>query len=269
MYRRLPQAVLSGVLVVAFAGTTAWATTTTAGTAPAPGIATGCGADATAQGLATTALPNTLLETPRSDGRTEQFQQFYDSSAASLLPFVWHRSQDAPGGAYGAWERVSATPVGPKLYQVSAVENSAGALEVFFASYGGFCHTVLPEPGGPWTPTENFELSPPPYHGGLTLFRERDGRLHAFASGADAGAAMEVRSQDGDAQDSWGPVRRLPRLPDPNAGLGAPSSIVQLPDGRLRVTVREWNRDRSWRTTEVDRFVSWEPWQLCADSTCA
>ncbi|WP_086567524.1 hypothetical protein [Streptomyces alboverticillatus] len=61
----------------------------------------------------------------------------------------------------------------------------------------------------------------------------------------------------------------LGTVPDPNVGLSQPSSVTQLPDGRLRLVVREWNRDRFWQITERERFVSWEPWRLCATQDCA
>ncbi|MER5785041.1 hypothetical protein ABT104_25515 [Streptomyces mobaraensis] len=263
--RRLARAVLCGVLAVlpAFAGGVA-----TAAPANARTVAQACGTDTTALGRADRPVAGTLVSAARADGRTEQFQQFYDSSSMGGLPFVWHRSQDEPGGAYGDWERVSATPVGPKLYEVDAVENAVGGLEVFFSSYGGFCHTVLRTPDDAWPPAEGFELAPPPYHGGLSLFKERDGRLHAFAASRSTGAAMEVRSQYANTDDHWGGVRGTGPVPESGVGLSAPS-VTQLPDGRLRLVAREWNRDRYWTATERDRFLSWEPWRLCADAACS
>ncbi|MFJ9608488.1 hypothetical protein ACIRS1_19345 [Kitasatospora sp. NPDC101176] len=248
----------AAVVVVAAAAAT---------TIPAAGVTAACGA-APGPGRAASPVADSLVEARRADGRTEQFQQFYDDSATPGPRFVWHRSQEEPGGEYGAWERVSATPVGPKLYQVSAVENGRGGLEVFIASYGSICRTVLATPDGRWSAAEGFELAPPPYHGGITLFKERDGRLHAFAAGNGSSGAMEVRSQRDGSGDAWGPVRPLPGLPEPGRGLSAPSSVVQLADGRLQVTAREWNADRYWRTSEADRFGSWVAWRLCADGTC-
>ncbi|MGK5637683.1 hypothetical protein ACSNOK_05090 [Streptomyces sp. URMC 126] len=231
-------------------------------------VARACAPDTAAAGRPDRPVAGTLVSAVRADGRTEQFQQFHDTSAMGGLPFVWHRSQDRPGGAYGAWERVSATPVGPKLYEVDAVENSAGGLEVFFSSYGGFCHTVLRAPGGEWPPAESFGLAPPPYHGGLTLFKERDGRLHAFAASRSEGAAVEVRSQDAAGDDRWGAVRGTGPVPESGVGLSSPA-VTQLADGRLRLVAREWNRDRYWTATERERFLSWEPWRLCADAACS
>ncbi|WP_171170718.1 hypothetical protein [Streptomyces sp. I05A-00742] len=227
-----------------------------------------CGADAQALGRADRPVAGTLVSAVRADGRTEQFQQFYDDSSTGGLPFVWHRSQNVPGGAYGTWERVGATPVGPKLYQVSAVENATGGLEVVFSSYGGFCHSVLRAPGGAWSTPEDFGLAPPPYHGGVTLFRERDGRLHAFAAGRTQYSAMDVRSQYAATDEHWAGVRGTGPMPESGVGLSRPT-VTQLPDGRLHLVAREWNRDRYWRTTERERFLTWEPWRLCADSGCS
>ncbi|MBZ4321593.1 hypothetical protein [Streptomyces huiliensis] len=263
---RLHRALLCGVLALlpAFAGGVAAAPSATAGT-----LAQACGTDTTALGRPDRPVAGTLVSAVRADGRTEQFQQFYDTSSMGGLPFVWHRSQDRPGGAYGAWERVSATPVGPKLYEVDTAENALGGLEVFFSSYGGFCHTVLRAPGGEWPPAESFELAPPPYHGGLTLFKDRDGRLHTFAASRSTGAAIEMRRQYLSPEDAWSQVGSTERVPESGVGLSAPSSVTQLPDGRLRLVAREWNRDRYWTVTERERFPAWEPWRLCADASCS
>ncbi len=251
---------LCGVIAVVFACGGA------AVSAPAAGAAAACGTDANAPGHAARATGETL-SVPRADGRVEQFQQFYDDPGpGSYLPFVWHRSQDEPGGPYGDWERVSRTPVGPKLYQVSAVE-SHGRLEVFFSSSGGFCHTVQEADGREWSPAEGFGLSPAPYHGGIVLFGDRDGRLHAFASTATATDSMQVRSQD-PGSGRWGEVRGLGKVPDSFVGLGAPTSVTQLADGRLHIVAREWNRDRFWQITEAERSSSWGPWELCAAQGC-
>ncbi|GHC71251.1 hypothetical protein [Streptomyces cinnamoneus] len=237
-------------------------------TAPAARAATPCTADSSAPGSPARASGD-MLSVSRGDGRIDQFQQFYDEPGpASYLPFLWHRQQDEPGGAYGAWERVSGTAVGPKLYQVIPVANGSGRLEVFFSSRGGFCHTVQDPDGEGWSPAEGFGLSPAPYHGGLYLFRERDGRLHAFASATGADA-MQVRTEDATGSDGWGPVRGMGRLPDPYAGLGSPTSVTQLTDGRLSIVAREWNRDRSWQITEDEHAGSWGPWELCARKDCA
>ncbi|GAA1396048.1 hypothetical protein GCM10009639_31790 [Kitasatospora putterlickiae] len=260
------------MLTAAFVATTAAATTVPRAPEPAPPVALAalCGTDAAAQGLASGAVPGTLVEAGRADGRTEQFQQFYDDTATNRqLPFVWHRSQDAPGGAYGAWERVSATPVGPKLYQVSAIENGAGGLEVFIASYGGFCHTVSATPGGAWTPAEVFGLTPPPYHGGLALFRDAAANLHAFAASSNPYGTIQFRSQYGGTGGTWGPVGTLPVLPEPNVGLSTPT-VTQMSTGSLRLVAHEWNADtRYWQTSELAPNRGWRPWQPCADSTCS
>ncbi|MEU4211716.1 hypothetical protein AB0F13_17215 [Streptomyces sp. NPDC026206] len=236
--------------------------------APAARAAAACGTDDSAPGHRGKAGGD-VVPVPRADGRVEQFQLFYDEPGpGSYLPFAWHRSQSAPGGPYGDWERVSGTPVGPKLYQVGAVESADGRLEVLFSSYGGFCRTTQDADGGEWSPAEGFGLSPAPYHGGIVLFKERDGRLHAFASGAGASDSMQVRSQDPGSGD-WGAVRGLGKVPDSFVGLGAPASLTQLADGRLHLVAREWNRDRYWRITERERSLSWGPWELCATAACA
>ncbi|MFE7563182.1 hypothetical protein [Kitasatospora sp. NPDC057500] len=271
MYRNLRRGVLAGVLAAAFVVTTAAATTVPPAPEPAPALAALCGTDTAALGLASAAVAGTLVETQRADGRTEQFQQFYDDTATNRqLPFVWHRSQDVPGGAYGAWERVSATTVGPKLYQVSAIENGTGGLEVFIASYGSFCHTVLATPGGAWTPAEAFGLNPPPYHGGLALFKDAAGRLHAFAaSNHPYYGTIQFRRQNSATDVTWGPVGTLPLLPVPGTGLSTPT-VSQLPSGSLRLIAHEWNADTLyWETSELAPNFGWRPWQPCADSTCS
>ncbi|GHF65040.1 hypothetical protein GCM10010218_53120 [Streptomyces mashuensis] len=249
--------VVSAVVVAALA-----CTATTAGAAPAPvTTAAGCASDPAAQGRASRASADSRVSVPRADGRVDEFQLFYDDTATSPLPFLWHRSQDEPGGPYGDWERVSAATVGPKSYYVTAAENGDGRIEVFFSTYGTFCHTVEQPGDGTWTAPEGFGLSPAPYHGGLVLFRERDGSLDAFASSRLDDRSMEVRTQRTPA-DGWGPAQSMGRVPDPNVGLSQPGTITELPDGRLSVTAREWNRDRFWRTVRLAPHGAWGPWQL-------
>ncbi|GGR33048.1 hypothetical protein [Streptomyces netropsis] len=262
MHRRLLRNVLHSVIAMLFACTGSVLIS------PAAHAAAACAGDSNAQGLASRPASGSLVSVTRADGRVEQFQQFYDNSSMSGLPFVWHRAQDVAGGSYGDWERVSAVPAGPKLYQVVAAENSIGGLEAFIPSYGRFCHTVLPEPDGQWGPAEDFGLQPAPYHGGIVLFKERDGRLHAFASSGSPYTSMDVRSQYSSSDGHWADVRWMGKVPEADVGLSSPTSVTQLADGRLHIVAREWNRDRYWQTTERDRFLSWEPWQLCANAAC-
>ncbi|MFE3328961.1 neocarzinostatin apoprotein domain-containing protein [Streptomyces sp. NPDC059176] len=197
----------------------------------------------------------------RADGRIAQFQLFHDVSASGGLPFVWQREQGAPGDPFGPWQRVGAAAVGPKDYTISAVENAAGRLEVLFPSYGSYCHVREDDSTGGWSLPSPFGLSPTPYHGGVVLFKERDGSIDAFASGSRDGLAMEVRHQQ-DVSSGWGPVRSMGRVPEANVGLGQPSTVEQLKDGRLHVTAREWNRNRTWEILQTAPGGEWGPWQL-------
>lgn len=238
-----------------------------AASTPAPASPSGsasaaaCSTDPGAEGLASSPVSGSLVSVPRADGRIAQFQLFYDTTATRGLPFVWHREQDAPGGAYGPWQRVGTTTVGPKNYSVAAIENSAGDLELLFPTFGTFCHVVEDGGEGGWSAPETFGLAPSPYHGGVVLFKERDGSIDAFASGPGNGSAMELRHQR-TPDDGWGPVRSTGPLPDPNAGLGQPGSVEQLADGRLRLTAREWNRDRTWEVQQSAPGGGWGAWQL-------
>ncbi|WP_157868513.1 hypothetical protein [Streptomyces caatingaensis] len=254
---------MSGALAVALAGAGPAAGTAAAAPAPAgpaAAAAAACGTDPGAEGLASRPVDGSLVSVGRADGRTAQFQLFQDATATRGLPFVWHREQDAPGGAFGPWKRVSAATVGPKSYAVTAVENSAGDLELLFSAYGVFCHTVEDDEGH-WSAPDAFGLAPTPYHGGVVLFKERDGGIDAFASGAYGGGSMEVRHQQ-DADTGWGPVRSLGRVPEPDVGLSQPSTVEQLPDGRLHLTAREWNRDRTWEIRQTEPGGGWGPWRL-------
>ncbi|GAA3028559.1 hypothetical protein GCM10020000_01340 [Streptomyces olivoverticillatus] len=152
----------------------------------------------------------------------------------SLPWFLWHRTQDEPGGDYGDWQRVSAVPIGPKISYVTAAESSDGRLEAFFPHYGVFCHTAQRTPDGDWSAPEDFGLNPSPYHGGVTFFREHDGSLDAFASSSRADSSMDVRSLRA-SSDTWGPVRSLGKVPDPNVGLSSPDTVTELPDGLARL----------------------------------
>ncbi|MET9361568.1 neocarzinostatin apoprotein domain-containing protein [Streptomyces sp. NPDC006632] len=232
-------------------------------TAPATVAAasTACGADTGAQGLASSPVSDSLVSVDRADGRIAQFQLFYDATATRGLPFVWHREQAAPGGAYGAWRRVSAATVGPKSYSIAAMENSAGGLELLFSTYGTFCHSVENAGASGWSVPDAFGLAPAPYHGGVVLFKERDGSIDAFASGAGNGSTMEVRHQQS-AGSGWGPVLATGPVPGQDVGLGQPGTVEQLADGRLHVTAREWNRDRTWETYQVLPGGGWGPWTL-------
>ncbi|MEV0278856.1 hypothetical protein AB0I22_21070 [Streptomyces sp. NPDC050610] len=229
-----------------------------------------CRPNADAAGLASRPMNGSLVSVPRGDGRVEQFQYFADDSVTQGTPwFLWHRAQDEPGGAYGDWKRVSAVPVGPKISYVSAAEDADGRLEVFFPSYGVSCHTAQATADGEdWSAPEDFGLNPAPYHGGVVLFATRDGRLHAFASSVAAASSMNVRSQGG-SSGAWGPVRSMGKVPEVDVGLGAPGSVTELADGRLRVSAREWNRDRTWQATEHAPGGSWGLWQLCPAAACA
>ncbi|MEU8775483.1 hypothetical protein [Streptomyces sp. NPDC048606] len=221
-----------------------------------------CATDTGAAGLATSPVAGTLLSVERADGRIAQLQLFYDATATRGLPFVWHREQHAPGGAYGGWQRVSAATVGPKSQAIAAIENSAGRLELLFSTYGSFCRTVQDDAGaGGWSLAEGFGLAPTPYHGGVVLFKERDGSIDAFASGSYGAGAMELRHQQ-DAGTGWGPKQSLGQVPEAGVGLGQPGLVEQLPDGRLRVVAREWNRDRTWEVRQSAPGGGWGPWQL-------
>lgn len=232
--------------------------------APAAHASGACAPDTNARGLASRPVEGSLVSVPRADGRVEQFQYFVDSSAGVSLPwFLWHRMQDEPGGDYGDWQRVSAVPIGPKISYVTAAESSDGRLEAFFPNYGVFCHTAQRTPDGDWSAPEDFGLNPSPYHGGVTFFREHDGSLDAFASSSRADSSMDVRSLRA-SSDTWGPVRSLGKVPDPNVGLSSPDTVTELPDGRLGLVVREWNRDRYWHITQLTPQGAWGSWQLPA-----
>ncbi|KIF00591.1 hypothetical protein PL81_40205 [Streptomyces sp. RSD-27] len=224
--------------------------------------ATACSVDAGAKGWASSPVAGSLLSVERADGRIAQLQLFYDSTATGGLPFVWHREQNAPGGAYGSWQRVSAATVGPKSYAMTAIENSAGRLELLFSTYGSFCHTVEnTNSTAAWSTPDNFGLAPTPYHGGVVLFKERDGSIDAFASGAYGAGSMELRHQQ-NAAAGWGPTQSMGQVPDTGVGLGQPSTVEQLPDGRMHVAAREWNRDRTWEIWQSAPGGGWGPWQL-------
>ncbi|MFE6778644.1 hypothetical protein [Streptomyces sp. NPDC057702] len=227
---------------------------------PAP-VAGACEPDTRAQGVPSSPHPSSLLAVERADGRVEEFQYFTDATADSPFPFVWHRTQAEPEGAYGPWRRVSAVPVGPKTpTRVSAAEGVDGRIEVFFSSYGVQCHTAQETVDGTWSAPEEFGLNPPPYWGSVALFADRTGRLHAFASTDAADSSMNTRVQD--ASGGWGPVESMGRVPAPFVGLSQPSTVTQLDDGRLRVVAHEWNADSLfWQITQVSADGPWGPWQ--------
>ncbi|MFE9535476.1 hypothetical protein [Streptomyces sp. NPDC006691] len=241
------------------AGTTASAVS--AAMAATAATASACSTDTGAKGLASSPVSDSLVSVGRTDGRIAQFQLFYDSTATRGLPFVWHREQLTPGGAYGAWQRVSAATVGPKSYYITAMENSAGAIELLFSTYGTFCHSVENGSAGGWSEPDAFGLAPTPYHGGVILFKERDGSIDAFASGSRNGSTMELRHQQ-NAASGWGPVQSTGTVPGQDVGLSQPSTVEQLPDGRLHLTAREWNRDRTWEIYQTSPGGGWGPWQL-------
>ncbi|WP_331733014.1 hypothetical protein [Streptomyces sp. NBC_01276] len=246
-------------------GTVAVALTCTgvamAPTAVAQAASAACSTDTGATGLASSPVAGTLVSVERADGRIAQLQLFYDATATRGLPFVWHREQNGPGGAYGGWQRVSAATVGPKSYAMTAIENSAGRLELLFSTYGSFCHTVEDDGGaGGWSAVDGFGLAPTPYHGGVVLFKEQDGSIDAFASGAYGGGSMELRHQQ-NAGAGWGPKQSMGQVPDAGVGLSQPGTVEQLPDGRLHVTAREWNRDRTWEIRQSAPGGGWGPWQ--------
>ncbi|MEV7595675.1 hypothetical protein AB0O42_35995 [Streptomyces sp. NPDC089922] len=99
--------------------------------------------------------------------------------------------------------------------------------------------------------------------GGVVLFKERDGTIDAFASTMKTGSSMEVRSQH-DASAGWGPVTSMGKVPETDIGLSQPSTVSQLPDGRVHLTVHEWNRNsRYWQITQDAPGGPWGSWQLC------
>ncbi|MGP9016968.1 hypothetical protein ACT1U9_00980 [Streptomyces sp. BR1] len=83
----------------------------TASTAHAASATATWAMDDGAQGLASSPVAGSLFSVPRADGRVDQFQLFYDSTATGGLPFVRHRDQSEPNGGYGAWVRVCAPTV--------------------------------------------------------------------------------------------------------------------------------------------------------------
>ncbi|MFF3975954.1 neocarzinostatin apoprotein domain-containing protein [Streptomyces sp. NPDC001828] len=243
-------------------------TASTAATAATAATTSACSTDTGAKGLASSPVSDSLVSVDRTDGRIAQFQLFYDSTATRGLPFVWHREQVTPGGTYGAWQRVSAATVGPKSYYITAMENSAGAIELLFSTYGTFCHSVETAGPGGWSEPDAFGLAPTPYHGGVVLFKERDGSIDAFASGSRNGSTMELRHQQ-NAASGWGPVLSTGLVPGQDVGLSQPSTVEQLPDGRLHLTAREWNRDRMWEVYQTLPGGGWGPWQLVSPAALA
>ncbi|MEU6052635.1 neocarzinostatin apoprotein domain-containing protein [Streptomyces xanthochromogenes] len=236
--------------------------------AAAAATTSACSTDTGAKGLASSPVSDSLVSVDRTDGRIAQFQLFYDSTATRGLPFVWHREQVAPGGTYGAWQRVSAATVGPKSYYITAMENSAGAIELLFSTYGTFCHSVENGSAAGWSEPDAFGLAPTPYHGGVVLFKERDGSIDAFASGSRNGSTMELRHQQS-AASGWGPVQSTGPVPGQDVGLSQPGTVEQLADGRLHLTAREWNRDRTWEIYQTLPGGGWGPWQLVSPTTAA
>ncbi|MBT2471733.1 hypothetical protein J7E97_28665 [Streptomyces sp. ISL-66] len=129
------------VLALACAGVAAGPVAAQAAAGPTGAVV--CGTDATAKGLASRAVPGSLVSVDRRDGRISQVQLFYDATAAGGLPFVWHRDQDAPDAPYGPWRRVGGATASPEGRRpVRATENAAGGLDVLFAGRGSFCHTA-------------------------------------------------------------------------------------------------------------------------------
>ncbi|MDI9889187.1 neocarzinostatin apoprotein domain-containing protein [Streptomyces sp. HNM0645] len=248
------------VLVLACAGGLAGPVSPQAASAVAASVAAACSTDPTAEGRAGTPVADSLVSVDRADGRIAQFQLFYDATATGGLPFVWQREQGEPAGPFGGWQRVGAATVGPKNHSISAIENSAGRLELLFPSYGSYCHVQEDGSPGGWSVPAPFGLSPAPYQGGVVLFKERDGSIDALASGSRAGRAMELRHQQ-DAGTGWGPVQSMGQVPEANVGLGQPGTVEQLQDGRLHVTAREWNRDRIWEIVQTAPGGDWGPWQ--------
>ncbi|MEU8893565.1 hypothetical protein [Streptomyces sp. NPDC048442] len=267
-------------MALALACSGALALTPTAGAAPAAGTAAvadaACGVDSQAQGQRGNATGD-QVSVPRADGRIEQFQTFYDPTAPVSLPFLWHRSQPAPGAEYGDWVRVSATTVGPKSYAVTGIENAAGGIELLWSAYGSFCHSALPSGATEWPAADAFGLQPAPYHGAVTLHRRFNGTILAIASSNLTGRSAESRTlyaQDA-AAGAWRPVTSAGLVPEANVGLGQPEVLAELPDHRIRVRAREWNRDRYWTQIEVapdfGRPSGWwnNQWTLCATPACA
>ncbi|MBT2382911.1 hypothetical protein [Streptomyces sp. ISL-11] len=237
------------------------------------GTAAGCSMDDQAQGLPGRAS-GTPVQVPRRDGRVDQFQAFHDTTGRSGLPFVWHRSQREPGGAYGDWERVSAGTVGPKAVFITGIENAAGGLELFWLDHGGFCHTAQGPDGGAWSAPEGFGLQPAPYHGFLTLFKRSNGTLVAMASSTLWDRSMESRTQLS-SDGVWQRATGMGKVPESGVGLSAPGTVTELPDRRLKVTAHEWNADsRYWQLTEVvpndGRPSGWwgARWERCATPAC-
>ncbi|MFT2016698.1 hypothetical protein ACMA1D_12755 [Streptomyces sp. 796.1] len=227
-----------------------------------------CAPDTEAQGVASFGEPSSLVSVPRKDGRVEQFQYFTDDTAQHRMHFVWHRTQDEAGGEYGPWRRVSAVPVGPKVTSyVNAAEGADGRIEAFFPSYGIQCHTAQVAVDGTWSAPEDFDLNPPPYWGGVAVFADRAGRLHAFASTNHYDTSMYTRAQD--ASGAWQARQSMGRVPNEFSGLSQPSRVSELPDGRIRVVAHEWNADSLyWQITQRTPGGSWGPWESCGAVGC-
>ncbi|CAM5246959.1 hypothetical protein GCM10010329_53510 [Streptomyces spiroverticillatus] len=269
---------LRGAITLTLALTGALALTPAAGAAPSAATTTTtatCASDPLAQGQRGGAAGD-LVSVPRADGRVEQFQTFYDPTSMSGLPFVWQRSQSAPGAAYGTWVRVGASTVGPKLYGVTGIENAAGGIELLWSTYGTFCHSARPASASGWTAATGFGLQPAAYHGGVTLHRRPDGTVLAISSSNAAGRAAESRAlyASDAAAGTWQPVAPAGTVPEAGVGLGQPEVIGETPDHRIKVKAREWNRDRYWTLTESapDTGVpsgGWNAqWTLCTTSAC-
>ncbi|MFI0977222.1 hypothetical protein ACH4SP_09360 [Streptomyces sp. NPDC021093] len=263
-------------MALALACSGALALTPTAGAAAAPGATVaGCAVDAQAQGQRGNATGDPV-SVPRVDGRIEQFQTFYDPTSTGGLPFLWHRSQPAPGAAYGEWARVSATTVGPKSYTVTGIENAAGGIELLWSAYGSFCHSALRSGSTEWPAADAFGLQPAPYHGAVTLHRRFNGTILAIASSNLTGrsAASRTLYAEDAAAGAWRPVAFAGVVPEANVGLGQPEVVAELPDRRIRVKAREWNRDRYWTQIEAapdfGRPSGWwnNQWTLCTTPAC-
>ncbi|MFJ2745089.1 hypothetical protein ACIO3O_36145 [Streptomyces sp. NPDC087440] len=262
-------------MTLALALTGTLALTSSAEAAPPTTTTATCASDPQAQGQRGAAISD-LVSVPRTDGRVEQFQTFNDPTSMSGLPFVWQRSQPAPGAAYGNWVRVSASTVGPKLYGVTGIENAAGGIELLWSTYGTFCHSALSASGTGWSAPTGFGLQPAAYHGGVTLHRRSNGTILAVASSTTAGRAAESRAlyASDAAAGTWQPVAPAGSIAEPGVGLSQPEVTGESPDHRITVKAREWNRDRYWTLTESAPDAGtpsggWNAqWTLCATPAC-
>lgn len=199
----------------------------------------------------------------RHDGRVDQFAIVASPNVIPQMALrVWYRPQLAPGGAYGAWTKLSDLAVNNRYPFVAPIEDTDGRLEAFFDVFAGPTYRLFQtSPGSAWS-GEAFSLPSPPWWGGPSLAALADGRFGyaqttPHVSGHENGMWYVAQTAPSGAWGTWEYLGTGPFF----AAVTYPVLSV-TPDGLAHIRASMWSASQCF--AQIDQLAAggWSAWTI-------